>query len=54
MDNSINRFWNVLYWNVRGTNDPKKWVLIRDKIERAIVLSFVFKKQNVIILINPS
>lgn len=35
MDNSSSSFWSVLCWNVRGTNDPEKWSLVRNKIEES-------------------
>ena len=27
--------WNVLNWNIRGINDPKKWTTVNNKIEES-------------------
>ena len=29
------REWNILNWNIRGLNDPKKWTTIANKIEES-------------------
>lgn len=29
------RTWNILNWNITGTNDPKKWTDISNKIEES-------------------
>lgn len=31
----MNREWNILNWNIRGINDPKKWTAIANKIEES-------------------
>jgi hypothetical protein len=33
----IKIFWKVLNWNIRGLNDPAKWTLIFNKLERVDV-----------------
>jgi exonuclease III len=42
MDYSRN--WNILYWNVRGLNDPDKWDLIRNKLEESASSIFCFQE----------
>ena len=33
----MNRNWNILNWSIRGINDSKKWLSLRNKIEEANV-----------------
>ena len=28
----MNRNWNILNWNIRGINDPNKWLALKNKI----------------------
>ena len=31
----MNRDWNILNWNIRGINDTKKWLALRNTISKA-------------------
>jgi exonuclease III len=46
---TTNRNWNVLSWNVRGMNDSRKWLAIKNTIEESDCIAFCFqetKKSN--------
>ena len=32
---SMNRNWNILYWNIRGINAQAKWDALRNKIDES-------------------
>ena len=32
-----NRNWSILNWNIRGINDPNKWLALRNKIDESNV-----------------
>jgi hypothetical protein len=40
----MNRYWNILCWNVRGLNDKNKWSLLRNKIEESGANIFCFQE----------
>jgi hypothetical protein len=47
----MNKFWNILCWNVRGLNDKDKWSLLRNKIEESGANISVFRKPKESLLI---
>ena len=45
------RDWNILCWNIRAINGSEKWDAVRDKIEKVLAQSFVYRKQKESLLI---